>query len=160
MSPVYSSAFGILTPHFIRKTREGAGVKRKQLANVHLFRSPFRPELYRKHLETVHTQDWLNYKALSTKQKHKFFDEKQRLRIHAYLNTIKESITFDIPNVAIADELIGNFFFKPEVDEDNKESELIAKTNALNLFQPIFDCVEVDMEEEDGDANEEADRDV
>lgn len=108
-----------------RETRKGAGVKQKCTANVHFFRSPFRPKLYRKHLEIVHTSDWLNYKTLSTEQKHKFFDEKQRSGIHACLDTTKESITFDIRNVAIVDELIGNFFFKPELDEDSEESEPI-----------------------------------
>jgi hypothetical protein len=65
-------------------------------------------------------------------------------------------ITFDIPNVAIADELIGNLFFKPELDEDDEETEPISKANALKLFRPIFDRDEDDME--DGAANDEADR--
>jgi hypothetical protein len=53
------------------------------------------------------------YKALSPEQKRAFFDEKQRSGIHAYLDSTKEFITFDIPNVAIVDELIGNLYFKP-----------------------------------------------
>jgi hypothetical protein len=123
---------------------------------VHMFRLPFRQELYRKHLESVHAQDWIAYKALSPEQKRAFFNEKQRSGIHAYLDSTREFITFDIPNVAIVDELIGNLFFEPELDEDDEDTEPISKANALQLFRPIFDRDEDDME--DGAANDEADR--
>jgi hypothetical protein len=84
------------------------------------------------------------YKVLSPELKRAFFDEMQRSGIHAYLDSTKECITFDIPNVAIldipnvaiVDELIGNLFFKPELDEDEEESEPISKANALKLFRP------------------------
>jgi hypothetical protein len=98
-----------------RETLEGPGVKRKRTNNVHMFRLPFRQELYRKHLESLHAQDWIAYKALSPEQTRTFFDEKQRSGIHAYLDSTKVFITCDIPNVAIVDELIGNLFFKPEL---------------------------------------------
>jgi hypothetical protein len=104
----------------------------------------------------VHDQNWIAYKALSPEQKRAFFDEKQRSGIHAYLDSTKEFITFDIPNVAIVDELIGNLFFNPELDEDDEETEPISKANALKLFSPICDRDEDDME--DGAANDEADR--
>jgi hypothetical protein len=100
-----------------RETREGPGVKRKRTNNVHMFRLPFRQELYRKHLESMHAQYWIAYKPLSPEQKRAFFDEKKRSGIHAYIDSTKEFITFDIPNVAIVDELIGNLFLKPELDE-------------------------------------------
>jgi hypothetical protein len=94
------------------------------------------------------------YRALSPEQKRAFFDEKQRSGIHAYLDSTKEFITFGIPNVAIVDELIGNLFFKPELDEDDDEqTEPISKANALKLYRPIFDRDEEDME--DGAANDE-----
>jgi hypothetical protein len=138
------------------ETREGPGVKRKHTNNVHMFRLPFRQELYRKHLESVHAQDWIAYKALSPKQKRAFFDEKQRSGIYPYLHSTKGFITFDITNVAIVGELIGNLFFKPELDEDDEETEPISKANALKLFRPIFGRNEDDME--DGAANDEANR--
>jgi hypothetical protein len=78
-----------------------------------------------------------------------------RSSIHAYLQSTKEFITFDITNVAIVDELIGNLFFKPELDEDDEETEPISKANALKLFRPIFGR---DEDVEDGAANNEADR--
>jgi hypothetical protein len=139
-----------------REIREGPGVKRKRTNNVHMFRLPFRQELYRKHLESVHAQDWIAYKAPCPEQKRAFFDEKQRSGIHAYLESTKEFIAFDIPKLAIVDELIDNLFFKPELDEDDEETEPISKANALKLFRPIFDRDEDDME--DGAANDEADR--
>jgi hypothetical protein len=138
-----------------RETREGPGVKRKRTYDVHIFRLPFRQEVYRKHLESVPAQAWIAYNALSPEQKRAFFDEKQRSGIHAYLDSTKEFITFDIPNVAIVDEVIGNLFFKPELDEDDEETEPISKANALKLFCPIFDR---DDDMEDGAANDEADR--
>ncbi|BBN12904.1 hypothetical protein MPTK1_5g23870 [Marchantia polymorpha subsp. ruderalis] len=121
-----------------RDTREEADIKRKRIANIHLFCSLFRLEF--------------------TEQKHKFFDNKKRSKIHAYVDTTKKSITFDIRNIATVNELIGDLFFKHDFDEDNEESKLISKTTALKLFCPIFDCD--DMKEEDGDANEEADQGV
>jgi hypothetical protein len=138
------------------ETREVPGVKRKRTNNDHMFHLPFRQELYRKHLESVHTQDWIAYKALSPEKKRAFFDEKQLSGIHAELDRTKELITFDIPNVAIVHELIGNLFFKPELDEDDEETEPISKANALKLFRPVFDRDEDDME--DGAASDEADR--
>jgi hypothetical protein len=120
-----------------------------------MFRLPFRQELYRKHLESVHVQGWIAYKALSPEQKRAFFDKKQRSGIHAYLDSTKEFITFDIPNVAIVDELIGNLFFKPELDEDDEGTEQISKANALKPFRPMFYRDGDDME--DGAANDEAD---
>jgi hypothetical protein len=104
----------------------------------------------------MHAQDWFAYKALSPEQKRAFVDEKQRSGIHAYLDSTKEFITFDIPNVAIVDELIDNLFFKPEIEEDDEETELISKAIALKIFRPIFDRDEDDIE--DGAANDEADR--
>ncbi len=34
----------------------------------------------------------------------------------------------------IVEVIIGDMFFKPELDEDDEEMELITKTNALKLF--------------------------
>jgi hypothetical protein len=52
--------------------------------------------------------------------------------------------------------LIGKLLFKPELDEDDEETEPISNANALKLFRPIFDHDEDDME--DWAANDEADR--
>jgi hypothetical protein len=95
-------------------------------------------------------------RSVLNRKERAFFDEKQRSGIHAYLDSIKEFITLDIPNVAIVDELIGNLFLKPELDEDDEETEPISKANTLKIFRPIFDRDEDDME--DGAANDEADR--
>jgi hypothetical protein len=40
-----------------REACEGPGVKRKRTSNTHFFHMPFRPELYRKHLELQHPND-------------------------------------------------------------------------------------------------------
>jgi len=34
----------------------------------------------------------------------------------------------------IVEVIIGDMFFKPELDEDDEEMELITKTNTLKLF--------------------------
>jgi hypothetical protein len=46
-----------------RETREGPGVKRRRTNKVHMLRLLFRQKLYRKHLESMHAQDWIAYKA-------------------------------------------------------------------------------------------------
>jgi hypothetical protein len=76
-----------------RETRAGAGIKRKRTNNFHMFRLPFRQELYRKQLESVHAQDWLAYKALSPEQKRAFFNGNQRSGIHAYLGSCYKQYT-------------------------------------------------------------------
>ncbi|KAH9251012.1 hypothetical protein BASA81_011188 [Batrachochytrium salamandrivorans] len=50
--------------HIGRKRREGTGVKRQRTTNTHLFRFPFRPECYKSHLKTQHTNDWELYQTL------------------------------------------------------------------------------------------------
>ncbi len=53
--------------------------------------------------------------------------------MHRYLNSMQTVLTIPISK-GILEVIIGDMFFKPELDEDDEEMELITKTNALKLF--------------------------
>ncbi len=53
--------------------------------------------------------------------------------MHRYLNSMQMVLTIPISK-GIVEVIIGDMFFKPELDEDDEEMELITKTNALKLF--------------------------
>jgi hypothetical protein len=82
-----------------------------------------------------HPDDFAEYKALSNQEKKKFFDARKCVQesMHRYLNSMQIVLTIPISK-GIVEVIIGNMFFKPELDEDDEEMELITKTNALKLF--------------------------
>ncbi len=53
--------------------------------------------------------------------------------MHRYLNSMQTVMTIPISK-GIVEVIIGDMFFKPKLDEDDEEMELIIKTNALKLF--------------------------
>lgn len=53
--------------------------------------------------------------------------------MHRYVNSMQTVLTIPISK-GIVEVIIGDMFFKPELDEDDEEMELIIKTNALKLF--------------------------
>ncbi len=53
--------------------------------------------------------------------------------MHRYLNSMQTVLTIPISK-GIVKVIIGDMFFKPELDEDDEEMELITKTNTLKLF--------------------------
>ncbi|CAM5999363.1 unnamed protein product [Sphagnum balticum] len=73
---------------------------------------------------------------LSVTKKKKLFDARKRVQesMHRYLNSMQTVLTIPISK-GIVKVIIGDMFFKPELDEDDEEMELITKTNALKLFQ-------------------------
>lgn len=46
-----------------------------------------------------------------------------------------EFVTFKISNVKIVNDLVGNLFFRPKLDKDDNEVELISKANAMKSFK-------------------------
>jgi hypothetical protein len=98
-----------------RESSECPDVKRKRTANKQLFRLPFRPELFRRHLEQ-HTNDWIQYQALNQAERASFFSNMKEIGgINAFLDKTKESIEFVI-QADIFEKLIGELFFHPEED--------------------------------------------
>ncbi len=53
--------------------------------------------------------------------------------MHQYLNLMQTVLTIPISK-GIVEVIIGDMFFKPELDKDDEEMELITKTNTLKLF--------------------------
>jgi hypothetical protein len=54
------------------------GRKRVWTNSTQLFIPPYRPELYRKHLETQHADQWLHYKSMTISSKKVYFDSKKK----------------------------------------------------------------------------------
>jgi len=55
--------------------------------------------------------------------------------INAFLNKDRDSLMFTISQLAIVDDIVGNLFFNPKEDEEDDDSELITKANAMKLFK-------------------------
>jgi hypothetical protein len=96
-----------------RESHKGPGVKRKRTENKQLFRFQFRPELFRRHLEQQHTNDWIRYQAMNQAERASFSNRKEIGGINAFHDKTKESIEFVI-KADIVEKLIGELFFHPE----------------------------------------------
>jgi len=122
-----------------RLGRSGAtkddGRERNRTSNTKYWNPPFHKENFAGHLTSQHPDDFAEYKALSNQEKKKFFDARKRVQesMHRYLNSMQTVLTIPISK-GIVEVIIGDMFFKPELNEDDKEMELITKTNALKLF--------------------------
>ncbi|KAH6580406.1 hypothetical protein BASA61_009637 [Batrachochytrium salamandrivorans] len=121
--------------HIGRKRREGTGVKRQRTTNTHLFRFPFRPECYKSHLKTQHTNDWELYQTLFHQDKVELFNRKERSGIHLHMDCDKDSLEFAISRLAIVDRVVMDLFFHPKEDKEGEDTEPITKANAMKLFQ-------------------------
>ena len=54
-----------------------SGRKRARTSNVQLYTPPYRPELYRKHLEGQHADQWRQYNSMSNASKKEYFASKK-----------------------------------------------------------------------------------
>jgi len=110
------------------------GCKCNRTSNTKYWNPSFR-ENFAGHLTSQHPDDFAEYKALSNQEKKKFFDARKHVQesMHRYLNSMQPVLTIPISK-GIVKVIIGDIFFKLELDEDDEEMELITKTNALKLF--------------------------
>lgn len=114
---------------------EDAGRKRQRTNNVKYFNAPFRKENFFTHASMQHSAAFEEYSQLSTARKKTFFGARKRVQntMHKYMDA--SSSTLNIPvSKGIINVIIGEMFFKPELDEDDEEMEPITKRNALKLF--------------------------
>jgi hypothetical protein len=120
---------------------EDDGRECNQTSNTKYWNPPFRKENFVGHLTSQHPDDFAEYKALCNQEKKKFFDARKRVResMHRYLNSMQTVLTIPISK-GIIEVIIGDMFFKLELDEDDEEMELITKTNALKLFHQQDDA--------------------
>jgi len=109
--------------------------ERNQTSNTKYWNPLFRKENFANHLTSQHPDDFAEYKVLSNQEKKKFFDSRKRIQesMHRYLNSMQTVLTIPISK-GIVEVIIGDMFFKPKLNEDDEEMELITKTNALKLF--------------------------
>jgi hypothetical protein len=101
---------------------------------VKIFTAPFRPELYRKHLQNQHSERWLQYQSLNMLEKKQFFIAKQQASLDRFVCSSEEVVQFTIAK-NIVEELVGSLYFHPEDDAVNGEEVSMSKASALKLFQ-------------------------
>jgi hypothetical protein len=109
--------------------------KRQRTTNVKIFEGPpFRKENFTNHLKSQHMDDFEKYSSLGTEAK-KFFDVKKRMQdsIKRYLNASQTALCIPVSK-DIVKVIIGDMFFKLELDENDEWTEPITKANALKLF--------------------------
>ncbi|CAK9863102.1 unnamed protein product [Sphagnum jensenii] len=121
--------------HIGREKRNGPTVKRQRTKNVQLFQFPFRPECYKSHMQSQHTNEWAKYQTLFPADKLAYFNKKEVTGINAFLDKDRDNLTFAISQPAIVDDIVGNLFFNPKEDEEDDNSESITKANAMKLFK-------------------------
>jgi hypothetical protein len=110
--------------------------KRQRTTNVKIFEGPpFRKENFTNHLKSQHADDFEKYSSLGTETKKKFFDVKKRTQdsIKRYLNASQTALCIPVSK-DIVEIIIGDMFFKPELDENDEWTEPITKANAFKLF--------------------------
>jgi hypothetical protein len=68
LTPVQRALDGTITTvqcmfcvHIGREKRDGLAIKRQRTKNVQLFQFPFRPECYKSHMQSQHTDEWVKY---------------------------------------------------------------------------------------------------
>jgi len=142
LTPVQREPNGTITTveclfcvHIGREKRDGPAVKRQRTKNVQLFQFPFRPECYKSHMQSQHTNEWAKYQTLSLADKLAYFNKKEATGINAFLDKDCDSLTFAISQPTIVDDIIGNLFFNPKEDNEDNDSEPITKANAMKLFK-------------------------
>jgi hypothetical protein len=114
---------------------EDDGHEHNRTNNTKYWNPPFRKENFADHLTLQHPDDFAEYKVLSNQEKKKIFDARKHVQesMHRYLNSMQTVLTIPISK-GIVEVIIGDMFFKSELDKDDEEMELITKTNALKLF--------------------------
>jgi len=82
--------------HIGREKRDSPAVKRQRTKNVQLFQFPFRPECYKCHMQSQHTDEWAKYQTLSPVNKLAYFNKKEATGINAFLDKDRDNLTFAI----------------------------------------------------------------
>jgi hypothetical protein len=109
--------------------------KRKRTANTKFFTAPFRKEKFAQHVRSQLAAQFEEYSALTFEEKKSFFDTKKRVQdsIHRYMNASRTALMIPLAK-DIVEVLIGEIFFKPELDENDAMMEPITKITALKFF--------------------------
>ena len=118
--------------------RSGDDVARKRARtnNIQLFTPPYRPELYRKHLERQHADKWLEYQSMTTCSKKAYFGSMKKAATSIVNFASKGTDALEIIIARnIVDELIATLYFHPDDDAADGDDAPISKANAMKLFK-------------------------
>jgi hypothetical protein len=118
------------------RSGDDVGRKRVRTNSTQLFTPPYRPELYRKHLETQHADQWLHYQSMSISSKKVYFDSKKKgaSSIVNFACKVTDALEITIAR-NIVDELIATLYFHPDDDAADGDDAPISKANAMKLFK-------------------------
>lgn len=106
--------------------------QRTQTSRVKYWTSPFRPEYYKSHHESQHSQRWEEYQTLSAEKKQNYFSTKTASFIesmHAYFGKSDE-LKFYIKQ-ELVDVIVGDVFFHPD------DHGGISHSRTLSIFKPV-----------------------
>ncbi len=87
---------------------DDVGHKCMRIKFICLFMPPYRPELYRKHIEKQRVEGWLEYQGLSKVEKHMFFNRQKKATINRFFCMANDVLEMTIAS-KIVDELMGTF---------------------------------------------------
>ena len=132
--------------HFGREAKIGA--KRKATTNVQYFRSPFRADMYSRHMAAQHSVHWETYSALTKTQKTVFFDENapvvHRTTIKSHFGGAQAAVHYFV-NRDVVDVIIGDMLFHPDDSNDEVTKER-ALANFENVIEPAEDEQDSDLQ--------------
>ncbi|BBN02960.1 hypothetical protein Mp_2g19640 [Marchantia polymorpha subsp. ruderalis] len=129
--------------------RDGDDVGRKRARSnaICYFSPPYRPELYRKHLENQHSSEWAEYCRLPPDEQRVYFDKSKNTTMSSFCHSASDVLHFTIGKktcehnfvlTTIAEpivNLIEDLFFHPDDDAADRDQESITKANAMKLFK-------------------------
>jgi hypothetical protein len=120
------------------RSGDDVGRKRVRTVNVQMYTPPYRPELYRKHLERQHADKWLEYQSMAMSVKKAYFDSKKEAAMKNSVASfvIKGADALEITIARnIVEDLIATLYFHPDDDAADGDDAPISKTNAMKLFK-------------------------
>ncbi|PTQ35032.1 hypothetical protein MARPO_0074s0024, partial [Marchantia polymorpha] len=95
-----------------REKRDDLAIKRQRTKNVQFLQFPICPECYKSHMQSQHNDEWAKYHILFPANKRTYFNKKEAIRINAFLDKDRDSLTFAILQPTIVNDIVGNLFFQ------------------------------------------------
>lgn len=96
--------------------RDGDDVGRKRARSnaICYFSPPYRPQLYRKHLENQHSSEWAEYCRLPPDEQRVYFDKSKNTTMSSFCHSASDVLHFTIVEPIV--NLIEDLFFHPDDD--------------------------------------------
>ncbi|KAE9009634.1 hypothetical protein PR002_g15564 [Phytophthora rubi] len=118
---------------------ETPGSKRKRTQTIKLYTKPYRPEYFKDHNLSAHSQKWLEYEALNDQGKGAFFTAlpTRSNQVLAYYEGESNGLCFTFPE-AIVDEFIAKAFFDGDLEEECIPTALRAFDQARDGYYDVI----------------------